>query len=138
MLLIKRTGTVETDLNVRASQKLSVALTGLTLLAAASTIVAPWAGLAAAAGLAAIVGLNRPFFAFLARRKGWRFACASVPLHLVYYCCCGLSVVIATAHWQLGRFRRGASRPGRAAVPAPHLASERRQEKSFTQRRKGP
>ncbi len=34
MLLIKRTGTVESDLNVKANQKASVALTGLTLLAA--------------------------------------------------------------------------------------------------------
>ncbi len=91
-------------------------------------------GPAAVAGLAAIVGLNRPFFAFLARRKGWRFACAAVPLHLVYYCCCGLSVVISAAHWHLGRLRRGASRPGRAAVPPPHLASERRRGESFTQR----
>ena len=34
MLLIKRTGTIETDLNVKADQKACVALTGLTLLAA--------------------------------------------------------------------------------------------------------
>ncbi len=33
MLLIKRSGTVETDLNVKAGQKACVALTGLTLLA---------------------------------------------------------------------------------------------------------
>ena len=34
MLLIKRTGIVETDLNVKAAQKACVAVTGLTLLAA--------------------------------------------------------------------------------------------------------
>jgi GT2 family glycosyltransferase len=129
MLLIKRTGTVETDLNVRATQKLCVALTGLTLCMAAGGFAAPWwtpgaiAGSLSVVGLGAIVALNRPFFAFLARRKGWRFACAAVPLHLVYYVCCGLSVVIAMAHWQLGRIRK---RPDRtAAVPAPHLAASR-------------
>jgi len=125
MLLIKRTGTVETDLNVKASQKLCVALTGLTLLAAAGSVLAPGAGLAAAAGLAAIVALNRPFFAFLARRKGWPFACAAVPLHLVYYGCCGLSVILAAAHWRAGRLRRRPRRPDRAIVPAPHVAGPR-------------
>ena len=35
MLLLKRTGTVETDLNVKVDQKISVVLTGLVLLAGA-------------------------------------------------------------------------------------------------------
>ena len=135
MLLIKRTGTVETDLNVKAAQKLCVALTGLTLIAACGamaprTYLAPAAGATTVACLAAIVALNRSFFAFLARRKGWGFACAAVPLQLVYYGCCGLSVVIAEARWRL---RGTAARPDRAAQPAPHLES-----KSFTQRRRGP
>jgi GT2 family glycosyltransferase len=130
MLLIKRTGIVETDLNVKATQKLCVVLTGLALIAAACGVVAPSAWLAAAVAgcLAAIVGLNRSFFVFLARRKGWGFAGAGLLLHLVYYVCCGLSVVIAMTHWQLGRLRRG---PDRAAVPAPHLES-----RSLAQRRK--
>jgi GT2 family glycosyltransferase len=131
MLLIQRTGTVETDLNVKATQKLCVALTGLTAVAVAVALAVPRPGPATAAGaiaaasLAAIVALNRSFFAFLARRKGWRFAAAALPLHLVYYVCCGLSVVIAMAHWHLGRLRgRNTALPDRAAVPAPHVASE--------------
>ena len=44
MLLIKRTGTVETDLNVKAAQKACVALTGLTLLAALCVCPVPWPG----------------------------------------------------------------------------------------------
>ncbi len=132
MLLIKRSGTVETDLNVKAAQKACVALTGLALASAACAVAAPNAalaaglGLTAAAGIAAIVAINREFFAFLKRRRGWRFACAGLPLHLVYYCCCGLSVVIAMAYWQLSRIRTAPARPDRAAVPPPHLASERR------------
>jgi GT2 family glycosyltransferase len=130
MLLIKRTGTVETDLNVKAAQKLCVALTGLTLIAAAG-IAVPRADLAVASGLtavaclAAIVALNRSFFAFLARRKGWRFAAAAVPLQMVYYGCCGLSVVIAMAYWQLGRLGGLSTRPDRSAVRAPHVAGSR-------------
>ena len=45
--------------------------------------------------------LNLGFFAFLARRKGIVFAAGALPLHLVYYCCCGLSVVIAESFWHL-------------------------------------
>ena len=127
MLLIKRTGTVETDLNVKGNQKASVALTGLTLLAAVFGVLMPRAAAVAGMGLAAIVALNRPLFAFFARRRGLGFAMAALPLHLLYYCCCGISVVIATMHWQWNRPRmapglpdRG-KRPDRTAVPIPHL-----------------
>src|SRR5262249_30306515 len=64
MLLIKRTGTVETDLNVKLNQKASVVLTGLTLLAGMASLVTPWATVGAGVGLTAIVALNRPFFRF--------------------------------------------------------------------------
>src|SRR4029077_7315001 len=43
-ILIKRTGTIETDLNVNASQKACVALTGLSLLAGLLSALIPWAG----------------------------------------------------------------------------------------------
>src|SRR5579883_2746045 len=130
MLLIKRTGTVETDLNVQATQKACVVLTGLTLAAAACSPAVPAAAPGAGIGLAAIVALNRPFFAFLARRRGWRFAAAALPLHLLYYCCCGLSVVIAWAYWRLKRPVTipprvvRTAQTDRAAGPMPHVAQE--------------
>jgi hypothetical protein len=136
MLLIQRTGMIETDLNVRTNQKACVALTGLTLAAASCGLVIPWIWATAGAGigLAAIVALNRHFFAFLVRHRGWAFAAAALPLHLLYYCCCGLSVVIALAYWRrrrtrpaLGRASRsGSERAERATVPAPHRPAERR------------
>jgi hypothetical protein len=131
MLLIKRTGTVETDLNVKANQKICVALTGLTLLAAACGLVIPAAAIGAVLGLAGIVALNRRFFTFLSRRRGWGFAASTLPLHVVYYCCCGLSVVIAMVHWRLvrpGRARarlKHTERADRATAPLPHLAADR-------------
>jgi GT2 family glycosyltransferase len=144
MLLIKRTGTVETDLNVKANQKASVALTGITLLTAVFSVVMPWAAPGAGMGLAAIVALNRPLFAFLARRRGLGFALAALPLHLLYYCCCGISVVIATVHWHLyrprvspGRGDRG-ERADRPAVPIPHLTGERRVVRSSRDGQKAP
>jgi GT2 family glycosyltransferase len=131
MLLIKRTGTVETDLNVQATQKACVALTGIILVAAVCSFAVPSAGVAAAAGVAAIVGFNRKFFAFLGRRQGWTFAAAAVPLHLLYYSCCGVSVLIALCHWvrlrppAVGAPRWRPARADLATVPSPHLATNR-------------
>ncbi len=58
MLLIKRSGTIETDLNVKVDQKACVALTGLALVAGAIGVFVPWAWAAVAAALASIVLLN--------------------------------------------------------------------------------
>jgi hypothetical protein len=57
-----------------------------------------------------VVALNMPFYRFLTRKRGPAFAAASVPLHFVYYGCCGISVVLALGYWHvMGRSR--ASRP---------------------------
>jgi GT2 family glycosyltransferase len=101
MLLIKRSGTVETDLNVKLGQKACVALTGLSILAGGLAMLFPWATAVSGIALVLIVLLNLEFFTFLARRKGIPFAMGAVPLHLVYYCCCGISVVIAECLWLL-------------------------------------
>jgi GT2 family glycosyltransferase len=110
MLLIKRSGTVETDLNVKLGQKACVALTGLSILAGGLAMLFPWATAVSGIALVLIVFLNLKFFTFLARRKGIAFATGAVPLHLVYYCCCGISVVIAECLWLL-RSRTGDTVP---------------------------
>ncbi len=132
MLLLKRTGIVEKDLNVKSDQKASVAVTGLVLFAALCCLVTPWAAVAAGAGVASIVALNHKFFRFLHERGGLFLACASVPLHMLYYCSCGLSVVIALYLWhtrplavERARPARQA-RPDRAAAAIPPLAAGRR------------
>jgi len=107
MLLMKRSGTAETDLNVRSAQKLSVMATGLMLLSAAAMYVTPWAGALAALCALGVVGLNLNLYRFLGRRRGLGFAVASFPPHLLYFVCCGVSVVIALARWYaLDRPRR--------------------------------
>ena len=141
MLLMLRSRVEETDLNVDRSGRLSVAATGLGGLAALGAVA--WAPLAlvAPACLAAIVGLNRDFYAFLARRKGRLFAMGSVPLHLVYFACCGVSVVVATALWH-GWLKRAEARiaadaaarglrldgpdAARACIPRPTASRARR------------
>jgi GT2 family glycosyltransferase len=116
-ILLKRTGTIETDLNVKADQQACVALTGITILALICCAITASAAVVALAALAAIVVLNRGFFGFLARRKGLAFACVALPLHLVYYCSCGLSVVIAEYYWHTrGRDQGPVPSPARARV----------------------
>lgn len=90
--LILRARHAPNDLNVRWDQRISVLLTALLigLLLTASWAMAPLA-------LAAIVALNREFYVFLARRRGLAFAAASIPMHLLYFCCCGLAFGLGAA-----------------------------------------
>jgi hypothetical protein len=90
----------------------------------------PWLLTLIPLGLAAIVAWNLDFYRFLARVRGWFFAARVVPLHYIYYCCCGLSVVIAMVIWNAPSQRKqraealddGLRKPptGGNAVPAPN------------------
>jgi glycosyltransferase involved in cell wall biosynthesis len=131
MVLMKRTGRVESDLNVKASQKACVALTGLALFSGLLGLWLPWMLIIAGCSLAGIIGLNRDFFLFLLRRKGVAFSCAALPLHLIYYCCCGCSVLIALAYWPASDRSRPAPssrsvRRDRAAASVPGALRARR------------
>jgi glycosyltransferase involved in cell wall biosynthesis len=139
MLLMKRSGIVETDLNVKRDQKLCVAAAGLLTLAAPGALVRPELLGVVAACLALVVLLNRGFYRFLVARRGWGFAVGSVALHYLYYCCCGVSVLIALTLWYLsvGRGTGGAPQQlpaasvrrdfaGGTSVPRPSTARARR------------
>jgi GT2 family glycosyltransferase len=111
MLLIKRTGTAESDLNVKLRQRVCVASAALANLALLAAPGFPWLLLALPASLAIQVSLNAAFYRFLVRRRGWGFAAGAIPLHYLYYCCCGASVLIALAIWHLSH-RRALARAG--------------------------
>ncbi len=88
--LILDSGEAPDDLNVQRSQKASVALTGLGgLFLMASPLRLALLLPAFACGTAVVI-LNRDFYAFLRRLRGMRFAAACIPLHLLYFACCGL------------------------------------------------
>ncbi|WP_169977342.1 glycosyltransferase family 2 protein [Tautonia rosea] len=103
-LLMLRSGVAETDLNVSVTQRASVAATALTGLGLLVCPIDPRGLILAALGPLAVVGLNARFYRFLARRIGMLRSVMSVPLHLLYFVCCGLSVLIALAIW-LGQRR---------------------------------
>ena len=140
VLLMKRSRIVETDLNVSRSQRACVAATGLGLLGVLAGFWLPWLLALLPASLAAIVALNREFYGFLARRRGLAFAFASTALHLLYYCCCGVSVVIAEGLWLVSRQPDFTSTPAppagrldQAEIPgtaAPHPSNRRRRSPS--------
>jgi glycosyltransferase involved in cell wall biosynthesis len=140
MLLMKRSKIVETDLNVSKSQRACVAVTGLGLLGAMGSVRFPALAALLPLSLAAIVALNRDFYRFLARRRGLGFAVASTPLHLIYYCCCGTSVVIAEARWLVSRqpdlanapapSGRRLDRVGSSTPAAPHPSNSRRRSRA--------
>lgn len=87
--LILATGRMPNDLNLRYSSRISVALTGLSCILAAVALFSWYAALLVPIVLVAILALNAPFYRFLAGRRGVPFAAASIPLHLLYFFCCG-------------------------------------------------
>lgn len=116
MLLMLRMGETEADLNVERSQRLCVALTGLTILAIAGGVVEPRLFGLAAGCLFANVAINRRFHRFLAERGDWRLSLSAIFLHQLYYVCCGISVCLALIiHQMSGRRRRSVPKidPGR-------------------------
>jgi len=142
MLLIKRTGTIETDLNVKAGQKACVALTGLAILGALASPFFHPAAFATGFSLLGIMALNRDFFEFLTRRKGLAFASSAFPLQVLYYCSCGVAVLIALLLWNTqGREERSLRIPrhervdlGAKTVPRPAIAGWARRRRRRSRR----
>lgn len=128
MLLLLRSGMPEKDLNVSPAQRLSVAATGLSLIGLAESPIHPPALAISAACVGLTIVLNHRFYRFLASRGGLPFALTSIPLHQMYFLCCGLSVVMAWIYWHIpmsllgerhARLVRQRPDPARSRVPAP-------------------
>ena len=101
--LILREGRLPDDLNLKLSQRLSTVLAYALVAVMAVAAWRPfgvglraWAA-AAAALLLAIVAINRRFYAFFARERGFVFALRVVPLHVLYYLYSGVALAIGMA-----------------------------------------
>lgn len=95
--LILRSGKLPNQLNLEVSQRVSVGLVGLSSVAAAAGLLDVRAILPAAVALVLVVFLNLPFYAFMRAKRGWAFAAAVIPLHLLYFFYSGAGFVAGAA-----------------------------------------
>ncbi len=88
---ILRRGALPRDLNLRRHHRLSAFLVWLgvghfaAIPAPVSSSVRLWLASIAVCSVFVAIVANLRFYRFLAARRGVRFACAAIPLHLLYY-----------------------------------------------------
>lgn len=109
--LMLRAGEMANTLNVTPGQRLSVALSGLTVLSMIPSFFNPWLGLIPLGLFLAVTAINLDFYRFFARRSGWVFALRVVPLHWLYFWYCGFSFVWGTILHNLERPAAGSHGP---------------------------
>ncbi len=89
--LILRENHLPNDLNLRHREKVSVAFTWLAIVFLGASAGRPFFMIPFALGLGATVALQVDFWRFLAARRGWGFAIAAIPMHLLYFSYSGLA-----------------------------------------------
>lgn len=94
--LMLRSGKSFETLNVTSTQRVSIALAYLAVLALPVAIVWPKALLFAAAPALIVTLLNFDFYRFYARRRSFRFALRVLPMHWLYFLYCGGSAIAGT------------------------------------------
>jgi GT2 family glycosyltransferase len=94
--LLNRYRSMRNDLNVTHKYRLAVVMAYALVLA---LLAAPWRPpllLAAAALLAGLWMIDRPYYRFFANRRGLPFALAWFPFHIIHHLCNGLSFALGT------------------------------------------
>jgi hypothetical protein len=102
--LILREGRFESDLNVRVSQRASVALAYLFVGLSVLSVWHAWLIIPAVAAAAELVGLSWPLYRFFLSRRGLLFAIGAFPLQLLYHLYNGVSFVIGTVVYLVERW----------------------------------
>jgi hypothetical protein len=94
LLVQQGTMTRAATLNLRPIERLKTALTSAALVCAALALLMREPGwlMAAVVSLLAVVVGSVDVYVFFTRVRGWRFAVAAVPLHLLYYAVNGVSL----------------------------------------------
>lgn len=87
------------DLNLSFKARASLVLTWLGLLALLVSLVWPPALVAGLGALAAVIVLDRRYFAWLARVRGAAFALRCVPLHLLYQLYSGVAGALGVVRY---------------------------------------
>jgi glycosyltransferase involved in cell wall biosynthesis len=125
--LIHHFKALSNDLNTSTALRASVVVSYLVLAAMLAVVITPWALVAAAMLIVALVGLNADYYRWFARERGVWFAVRVVGAHLVHHLCNGVSFVAGTVLHLASRV--GLRLPGalpdtrwtadRAGLPAP-------------------
>ena len=113
-LLLQR-GHMSNDLNLGWHHRVSAALAGLAVVLLVFVPFEPRLLVALALALVAIAVLNRDLYGFLVRRKGFGFAAAVFPLHVLYYLYSSATFAVCWIEHRLVRRRT-------STAPAPGLS----------------
>ncbi len=105
-------GAAPDDLNIRKSQKISVALAALASLSIPLAFLTTWAIPFGMLAVMVIVLLNLYLFRFLGRERGIFFAMLCVPLHLLYFFYSGLGFLWVNVAHHVAPRTRESERPG--------------------------
>jgi GT2 family glycosyltransferase len=100
-------------------------LCGTTPVAVFAVVPDPL-GLAPLTVALAVAGTHGDLYRFFAARRGVAFACAALPMQLLFHFCCGLSVPLGMATHLLDRRRARHSAHGPAVRELPPLAADER------------
>jgi glycosyltransferase involved in cell wall biosynthesis len=92
--LMLHNGCFPNILNVSMSQRISVTLAVLAVLAASTVSASPLAGITAMLFTVLVVFQNRGLYRFFWRRKGMWFALRVIPMHCLYLLYCGLAFAV--------------------------------------------
>lgn len=86
---------IKADLNVKASQKISLLLTGMFIGSFFGLIWSWWTIFFSLGLLTVFAAINRDFYKFFLKRKGLIFTAGVLPMHLVYFVYCGAAFVLS-------------------------------------------
>lgn len=95
--LLLRSGSIPTDLNLGWRQRTSAIFAWIAVVFCAAGFFRGTAFLGALTATGAVVFLNRPWFGFLLRARGFAFALRAVPLHVLFLLYSSATFVVAAA-----------------------------------------
>ncbi|MGD0941888.1 MAG: glycosyltransferase [Terracidiphilus sp.] len=122
-LLLWRNRKLPNTLNLRYSNRLSVALSCAAVLLGVAGMAAHFLWALFALALIALSVLNFKFYLFLGGRRGTWFALCSVPAHWLHLCTAGLSFTLGTAMYFADKLKAVAARtPGHILSATPRIA----------------
>jgi len=104
--LMLRSGKVIQNLNVSWSQRLSVGLIFAAFVFAVLALWWPWTLVGVAIAGITVTLVNLKLYRYLASRRSLWFAIKSLPLHWLYFGCCGASVIAGTMRFYTSKWRR--------------------------------